>query len=80
MVTVLRNIALNIVDKNLKLTKVLVKKGIEFFSGNEDVSFIRHFPLILLPTKQSGIFKEDGGKWYPIWPLALAVAISFLYC
>ena len=53
-------------DKNIRLTQVLAKESLKFFPNDEDVSFILHLPLMLLPVKQDGIFEENSGKWYPI--------------
>ena len=59
------------IDKGLGLTQALRKEGFKFFLGDEDVRFILHLPLVLLPAKQGGIFEEDYGKWHPILTIGL---------
>ena len=66
MLRVLPNNTPDGVNKNLRLTQALAKQDLEFFLCDEDVKLIFYLPLVLLPVKQSGIFKENGGKWHPI--------------
>ena len=50
------------INKDLELTQVLAKKGLEFFPSDGDVGLILYLLLVLLPAKQGSIFKESSGK------------------
>ena len=62
MLAVLPNNAPDGVNKSLGLIKALGKKGFEFLLGDEDISLILDFLLILLLVKQGGILEECGDK------------------
>ena len=71
MLEVFPNIIPDGVDKGFALTQTLAKKGLEFFPGDGDISFIFHLLLVLLLAKQGGILDESGGKWHLILTLDL---------
>ena len=72
MLGVFFNSTLDSVNKDFGLTQALTKESFEFFPFDENVNLILYFSLVLLPAKQVGIFKEAGGKWYPILTLGLS--------
>ena len=69
MLELLPNSILDDINKGLGLTQALAKEGLKFIPGNEDVGFILHLWLVLLPAKQSGILEDVGGKLHPILTL-----------
>ena len=55
------------VNKSFRFAQALTKKGLNFFSGNRNISFVFYFIMVLLLAEQDGVFQKSGRKQNLIW-------------
>ena len=61
------------VDKSLGFAQALMKKSLEFFLANKNVSLVFYLTLVLLPAKQGSILQENTHKRNSIWVFGTGV-------